>query len=144
IDAIARQAMVFQNCHTSDAPCLPSRTALYSGRFGIQSGVVGHGGTAAAPKIQGSGRAFDDSYVSEGLARRLQELRYHAAMISPSGHRHGAHWFYAGFNEIPHSGGGGMESAEEVWPSINRWLDAKASDDSWFLHVNFWDIHPPY
>lgn len=144
IDAIARQSMIFQNCHTSDAPCLPSRTALYSGRFGIQSGVVGHGGTAATPKVQGPGRNFSDSYVNQGLAHQLQKLGYHTAMISPFGQRHGAHWFYAGFNEIHNSGGGGMESAEQVWPSIEKWLGAKASDDSWFLHVNFWDIHAPY
>ena len=144
IDAIARQAMVFNNCHTSDAPCLPSRTAFYSGRFGIQSGVVGHGGTAASIKVEGPSRNFNDTYLTQGLAHQLQRLGYHTAMISPFGQRHSAHWFYAGFNEIHNSGGGGMESAEQVWPSIEKWLGAKASDDSWFLHVNFWDIHTPY
>ncbi len=144
IDVIARQAMIFHNCHTSDAPCLPSRTALYSGRFGIQSGVVGHGGTAANPKIEGSSRDFSDSFVNQGLARQLQKLGYHTAMISPFGQRHGAHWFYAGFNEVHNSGGGGMESAEEVWPSIASWLDRRGADDHWFLHVNFWGIHAPY
>jgi arylsulfatase A-like enzyme len=144
IDAIARQAMIFNGCHTSDAPCLPSRTALYSGRFGIHTGVVGHGGTAASPKNEGPRRDFSDSFVRQGLARQLQRLGLHTAMISPFGQRHGAHWFYAGFNEIHNSGGGGVESAGDVWPSIETWLDHKASADNWFLHVNFWDIHTPY
>ena len=46
IDAIARRGVRFSDCWASDAPCLPSRTALYSGRFGIHTGVVGHCGTA--------------------------------------------------------------------------------------------------
>lgn len=144
IDAIAREGMRFNNFHTSDAPCLPSRTAMYSGRFGIQTGVVGHGGTAASIKVEGPSRDFRDTYFSQGLAHQLQKLGYHTAMVSPFGQRHAAHWFYAGFNEIHNSGDNGMESAEQVWPYIDKWLNANAADDSWFLHVNFWDIHTPY
>src|SRR6187399_3010299 len=41
IDALARDGVRFEHVYCSDAPCLPSRTAFYSGRFGIQTGVVG-------------------------------------------------------------------------------------------------------
>ena len=47
LDAVARDGVRFIQCYTSNAPCLPSRAALISGRFGILNGVVGHGGTAA-------------------------------------------------------------------------------------------------
>ena len=144
IDAIAQEGVRFNECYTPDAPCLPSRTAFYSGRFGIQSGVVGHGGTTAQPRVQGKFRAFRDHFDEQGLARQLQKAGLHTAMISPFGQRHAAHWFYAGFNEIHNTGKGGMESAEEVWPVIEKWLDAKASGDNWYLHVNFWDPHTPY
>ena len=40
IDALAREGMIFRQCYTADAPCLPSRTALYSGRFGINRHTV--------------------------------------------------------------------------------------------------------
>ena len=50
IDELAATGLRCSNVYTSDAPCLPSRTALYSGRFGIHTGVVGHGATAAQPK----------------------------------------------------------------------------------------------
>ncbi len=33
IDALAADAIVFDNVHASDTPCLPSRTALLTGRF---------------------------------------------------------------------------------------------------------------
>jgi arylsulfatase A-like enzyme len=144
IDRIASQGVRFDNYYTPDAPCLPSRTAMYSGRFGIQTGVVGHGGSAAQPKVQGKLRAFRDVFDQQGLARQLQTLGFHTAMISPFGQRHAAHWFYAGFNEIHNTGRGGMESAEVVQPLVERWLDANAARDNWFLHVNYWDPHTPY
>lgn len=147
IDKLAAEGVRFNNYYTPDAPCLPSRTAMYSGRFGIQTGVVGHGGTAAQPKIEGPTRQFRDLFDEQGLARQLQDLGFHTAMISPFGQRHAAHWFYAGFHEIHNTGKGGMESAEEVWPVIDKWLkdnvDGKPKDN-WFLHINLWDPHTPY
>lgn len=144
IDRIASEGIRFNQCYAPDAPCLPSRTAFYSGRLGIQTGVVGHGGTAAQPKVEGKYRGFRDLFEMQGLARQLQHLGFHTAMISPFGQRHAAHWFYAGFNEIHNTGKGGMESAEEVWPVIDRWLTGNAAQDQWYLHVNFWDPHTPY
>ena len=144
IDALSAHAMKFRQCYASDAPCLPSRTAMYSGRFGIQTGVVGHGGTAANPKNEGTGRGFTDNFVEQGLAKQLQKLGLHTAMISPFGQRHAAHWFYAGFNEIHNTGQEGMESAEVVAPVVDRWMDANVAQDDWFLHINYWDPHTPY
>ena len=127
IDAIASEGMRFENVYCSDAPCLPSRTAFYSGRFGIQTGVVGHGGTAADPKVEGPTRGFRDLYQSDGLAGQLQRAGLHTAMISPFGQRHAAWHFYAGFNEIHNTGGGGMEDASEVTPVVEKWLTDHAS-----------------
>ncbi len=144
IDQLAREGLRCNNVYTCDAPCLPSRTAFYSGRFGIQTGVVGHGQTAAQPKVQGASRGFRDYFDESGLARQLQDAGLHTAMISPFGQRHAAHHFYAGFNEIHNTGKGGLESAEDVMPIATRWLDDHAARDNWYLHINFWDIHTPY
>lgn len=144
IDQIARDGVLFRRAYASDAPCLPSRTALYSGRFGIQTGVVGHGGTAAQPKVEGPSRDFRDTFDNQGLAHQLQSLGLHTAMISPFGQRHAAWHFYAGFNEIHNTGKHGMESAEVVQPVVDKWLAEHAASDHWFLHVNYWDPHTPY
>jgi len=56
IDRIAADGVRFDNYYVSDSPCLPSRTALFSGRFGIHNGVINHGGVAADPFIEGSPR----------------------------------------------------------------------------------------
>lgn len=149
IDQIAREGVLCTNVYTPDAPCLPSRTAFYSGRFGIQTGVVGHGGSAAQPKIQGEDRGFRDHFDDQGFARSLQKAGFHTAMISPFGQRHAAWHFYAGFNEIHNTGKGGMEAVNDVMPTIKTWFDDNVNPDknikdNWYLHINFWDIHTPY
>lgn len=144
IDAVAAEGMVFHKCYASDAPCMPSRTAFYSGRFGVQSGVVGHGGSAATPRSEGAERGFRDALGEQGLAAQMQKLGLHTAMISPFGQRHAAHWIYAGFNEVHNTGGMGEESADQIWPTLTRWLEHNSSRENWFLHVNLWDPHTPY
>ena len=145
IDEIAAQGTRLDGVYAADAPCLPSRTGLYSGRFGIQTGVVGHGGRAANPRVEpASLRGFRDSFARDGLAARLQRAGLHTAMVSPFGQRHAAHWFYAGFHEVHNTGKGGAEIVPDVQPTVETWLDRHGRDDDWFLHVNYWDIHTPY
>lgn len=143
IDRLAEESVLFEQTYTPDAPCLPSRTALYSGRFGIQTGVVGHGGTGGEPKVEGPSRNFRDQFDA-GLAGQLQGLGFHTTMISPFGQRHAAWHIYAGFNEVHNTGKGGMESAEEVQPIAEKWLAEHVGKDNWFLHLNYWDPHTPY
>ena len=52
IDSICEDGMRFENYHCSDAPCLPSRAALLTGRFGIHNGAVNHGGMAADLRLR--------------------------------------------------------------------------------------------
>jgi len=144
IDQLAREGLRMTNCYTPDAPCLPSRTAFYSGRFGIQTGVVGHGATASQPKIEGPTRGFRDAFDTYGFASRLQQAGFHTAMISPFGQRHAAWHFYAGFHEMHNTGKGGEESAEDVMPTVQKWFKDNARKDNWYLHVNLWDVHTPY
>lgn len=144
IDSLRADGIRMDNFYCSDAPCLPSRTAFYTGMFGIHSGVVGHGGTAADLRLDGRERGFRDRTERFSLPSRLQQAGFHTAQVSPFGQRHAARQFYAGFNEVHNTGRGGMESAEEVTPTVMKWLEDNASGENWFLHVNFWDPHTPY
>ena len=47
IDKVAEDSVRFTDVYCSDAPCLPSRAAMMTGRFGIHTGCVGHGGVNA-------------------------------------------------------------------------------------------------
>jgi|UniRef100_UPI0040496BEA choline-sulfatase len=145
IDRMAAQGVRFNGCHVSDAPCLPSRTALFSGRFGIHNGVVNHGGAAAELFNEGAERDFVSKLGQTNWMRCLHNAGLHTATISSFGERHSAWHWYAGFNEVHNNGCGGMENADEVEPLALDWV-AHQPDDSnnWFLHVNLWDPHTPY
>ncbi|MDE0237152.1 MAG: sulfatase-like hydrolase/transferase, partial [bacterium] len=64
IDALAAEGVRFSNVYASDVPCLPSRTALITGMFGIRNGVANHGGMAADLRPQGAERSFFSSIAA--------------------------------------------------------------------------------
>ena len=65
LDRVAREGLRFDRCYCSDAPCLPSRAALTTGRFGIHTGAVGHSGTNADRRLTGKTRGFSDPAEGE-------------------------------------------------------------------------------
>lgn len=144
IDQVAAEGVRFENCYVSDAPCLPSRTALFSGRFGFKTGVVGHGGTAADPVLDGPQRGFRDTFYATSWMSALRQAGYHTVTVSPFGERHAAWHWYAGFSEIFNPGQCGMERADEMAPYALDWIARNGARDNWFMHVNFWDPHTPY
>lgn len=144
MDRVAAEGVRFTNCYTSDAPCLPSRSALFSGRFGIHTGVVNHGGVASQPLIEGPGREFRDWFGRNAWPVRLRQAGYHTVAISPFGERHSAWHWHAGFNEVHNTGGGGGENADVIFDQADDWLQRRGEQDTWFMHLNFWDPHTAY
>jgi choline-sulfatase len=143
-DQIAEEGVRFNNYYCSDAPCLPSRAALISGRFGIHNGAVGHGGTAADRRLTGADRGFRDAVDQNNFNNVFRKAGMHTASISTFPERHSSWWFNAGFNETYNVGDGGMESGEKVLPVALDWIERKGAEDNWFLHLHLWDPHTPY
>lgn len=144
IDRIAAEGIRFDRCHASDTPCLPSRSALITGRFGIHNGVVSHGGTAADLLSEGPDRHFFAGLGRRSWAACMRWGGMKTATISSFPERHSAYHWLAGFREHHDSGFMGLESADLVTPNAINWLSANAKDDRWFLHVHYWDPHTPY
>jgi choline-sulfatase len=145
IDRVASQGVRFEEYYVSDAPCLPSRAALVSGRFGIHTGAVGHGGTAADFRAHGPERGFRDRLDTDSLWRIFRNQGLHTCSISPFAERHSLYPWLTGMNEVHnHVGKRGNESAEEVLPIALDWVERNASKEDWLLHVNLWDPHTPY
>lgn len=144
IDAVARQGLRFDNFYATDTPCLPSRTALFSGRFGTATGVVNHGGVRADIRVEGPGRGFRSRSTTETLAQRLRDAGLWTASISPFPHRHSAYQIWEGFHETVDTGRDGYERSHEVYPHVERWLRSHTEVKDWFLHINLWDPHTPY
>lgn len=144
VDAVAREGVRFDNVYCSDAPCLPSRSALFTGRCGIHTGVVDHAGIAADPFPDGPARGFRSRLGDTSWMMQLRRLGFWTAAVSPFAERHSAWWYCAGFSEILNTGKGGGEIADDVEPAVTDWLERHAAQDNWFLHVNLWDPHNPY
>jgi arylsulfatase A-like enzyme len=144
IDWIASQGVRFENCYAPDTPCLPARAALFLGRFGIHTGVVGHGGTAADPRLEGASRGFRQSRDEASWMDILREAGLKTVSISPYAERHSAWWFYRGFSEMHNPGQCGQERADQVAPLALDWIARHGQDDDWFLQINMWDPHTPY
>ena len=144
LDKVAAEGMVFENYYCSDAPCLPSRAALVTGRFGIHTGMVGHGGTAADKRLTGPIRDFVDQEDRSFLHYQFRNAGMYAASISTFPERHSSWWYNAGFNEMHNVGDGGMESGEKVLPVALDWLTRNKGRDNWYLHLHLWDPHTPY
>lgn len=144
IDALAETAVRFEGVHASDVPCLPSRTALLTGRFGIHNGVVNHGGTDADPVLDGAGRKFWSRLQFESFPSRLKNSGMTTVSVSSFAHRHSAFHWYAGFDETYNVGKFGLETADEVFAIASDWLRRRGSEEDWFLHVHMWDPHTPY
>ncbi|HWN68750.1 MAG TPA: sulfatase-like hydrolase/transferase, partial [Haliangium sp.] len=122
IDRIAAQGVRFDNMYISDAPCLPSRTALWSGRFGIHTGVINHGGASADMFPEGPSRGFGSRLNLTSWMRALRNAGFYTATVSPFAERHSAFHFYANFHEIHNPGRRGLERADEIEPIARDWL----------------------
>ena len=144
IDRLAADSVRLDNCYTSDLPCLPSRTAFFTGRLGTQSGVVSHSGTGAEPFSEGHARKLESALAANALTSSLRQAGLRCASISPFWDRHSAAHLASGFHEIYNPGRRGLERADEITPIALNWLAQNAKCDAWFLHVNFYDLHAPY
>jgi arylsulfatase A-like enzyme len=144
IDSVAQNALRLDNCFVPDAPCLPSRSALHHGRFGIHNGAINHGGRYADPYCEGATRGFRNTPPYMKLMQVIQKAGFHTATVSSFAGRHDAWWFLAGFNEVYDCGRGGMEIATDVtWRALD-FIDRNHTKDNWLLHFNIWDPHTPY
>ena len=142
LDRLAERGVVFDRYYASDSPCLPSRTALTSGQFGITNGVVGHYGEAARFRL-------DTGHGSERerplLGQHLQQHGHYTAAVSMFAERHRAYFFLGNFRESVRATN---ELADEKADEINEfafdWLRRHGQGDNWYLHLTYWDPHTDY
>ncbi|MFR8318642.1 MAG: sulfatase-like hydrolase/transferase [Catenibacillus sp.] len=97
IDSIARSSMRFDEYYCSDAPCLPSRAALFSGRFGIHNGISNHGGTAADMRLLGRERGMRDDRMEHRFSIFSGGREWHS--LSALRRTSSSFWFNAGFTK---------------------------------------------
>ncbi len=142
LQRVADRSVVFDRYYASDSPCLPSRTALTSGQFGITNGVIGHFGEAARFRLDAGHRPHPDRPL---LGQRLQEHGWYTAAVSMFAERHRAYFFHGNFREsIRATGRLNDEEAHEINAVAFDWLRRHADQDNWYLHLTYWEPHTDY
>lgn len=137
IDALAKDGVRFTQAFASNTPCMPSRAALFTGRFGVCNGVETHGERALQVKTPNE----------DALCFRLCRQGVETVGISSFG-RHPAPWYYQGFCQVIdpsfRSGGGHFQRfpGSEVNRAAREALAAWKGENL-FLHLHYWDPHGP-
>ena len=144
IDAVAEEGMRCENYYCCSSPCLPSRTAWSSGRFGIRNGVCSNH-TAGAKYSMRERHYGGPEPENECLMRQLRKHGYDTISFSNFADRHNAMWFMRGWSEF-HTPNlkGGYETAEEVNEPLMSWLKTNATRENYLVHINYWDVHRVY
>ena len=143
IDRLAAEGVRFENCFASDTPCMPSRTALITCRFGAKNGVVTHWGSGQWYREPGTNASPD--YERIMAPTHLSREGITTATVSIFAQRHLAyHWDGAFQESIQPAGRVGLQDEKYETNAALQWLDGNATDDDWLLHVNYWDVHHPY
>lgn len=168
IDAVAADGIRFSRAYVANSPCMPSRAAFLSGRYGIHNGVETHGprGTQLfSPATRPDWEALAEDYRTLP-AVFFHDRRYTAGISSFP--RHPAPWFARLWHEfrqpqepatpdtsaVPREDpepmglpGEGFQTprAEDV---ANLAIDVlegiDVTEEPFFLYAQFWDPHEPY
>lgn len=150
IAELADDGVIFDRAYVAASPCMPSRAAALTSRYGINNGVVTHGSR---------GRTLNDPWIWDGWSGNRSEWwtlpeacfheRIHTGAVS-SFPRHPSHWFYHLWHEFyqpqePTGAGEHFQTprAETVADLAAAFLDDHG-DESFFLYAQFWDPHTPY
>jgi arylsulfatase len=130
LDRIAGEGALFTQCYASDIPTQPSHTAIFTGRYGVNTGIVSH---------------FHPS------AQLDQQIPWLPSIFQASGRPTGAvdhlfamkDWFVRGYDDYMPPPGRSRSPGSVINEIAFPWLDKRRNDD-FFLFLHFWDSHIPY
>ena len=162
IDDLIADGVAFTRGYVANSPCMPSRAALTSGRYGIANGIETHGSQSQLVDRPENRTDWAGSWTENEPDRpwwTLPELCFQNRIRTigvSSFPRHPAPWFYHVWHEFHQP----QEPAEEMtteWGHVSfqtpraetvtdRAIDALAGNDGeqFFLYAQYWDPHAPY
>ncbi len=130
LDRIAAEGASFTRAFATDIPTTPSHTALFTGRFGVDNGIVSH------------------FYPRSQLA---EDVPWLPTMFHHAGYRTGAvdhlfamkDWFIRGYDDYMAPPGRSRSPGVIINNLAFPWLTDHADQDL-FLFLHYWDAHIPY
>jgi arylsulfatase A-like enzyme len=130
LDQIAAESALFTNAFATDIPTQPSHTALFTGRYGIATGIVSHFHAPAMldPRVGWMPSIFQEAGCRTGAVDHLFVMK---------------DWFVRGYDDYIVPPGRSRSSAAEINELAFPWLTEHAQED-FFLFLHYWDAHIPY
>jgi len=130
LDRIASEGALFSQAYSSDIPTQPSHTALFTGQFGVSTGIVSH---------------FHPDALLEGDTRWLPTLmRRRGFATGAVDHLFAMKgWFKRGYHDYMPPPGRSRSPGSEINDIAFPWISEHADED-FFLFLHFWDAHIPY
>jgi arylsulfatase A-like enzyme len=130
LDRIASEGALFSQAFASDIPTQPSHTAVFTGRFGVNTGIVSHFHPAA--------------YLEEDEVWLPSLLRHHGFTTGAVDHLFAMKdWFIRGYDDYLPPPGRSRSPGSVINEIGMPWITEHA-DESFFLFLHFWDAHIPY
>lgn len=130
LDELASRSALFTNAFASDIPTQPSHTSVFTGRYGINTGIVSH---FHPPAMLSEEPAWLPS-IFQSLGHRTGAVDHLFAMKE---------WFIRGYEDYMVPPGRSRSPASVVNELCFPWL-AEHGDKDFFLFLHYWDAHIPY
>ena len=167
LDRLAREGARFTNMYAADTPCVPARASIFTGRWGIKTGLLTHGERSQSIGDYGRPEGELDTKPWE------QDASLHGTDVSPgwqpraagagipcnptgrvrfpylpavSTFADQAPWFRTGWETYYRPQWHRTHShvhAPEITSHALNWLQDHAQED-FFLYVHYWDPHQSY
>ena len=130
LDRIASEGALFRETYATDIPTQPSHTAIFTGQFGINTGIVSH---------------FHPS------AQLDPETLWLPSLMRKQGYTTGAvdhlfamkDWFIRGYDDYMPPPGRSRSPGSVINEIGLKWI-SEHKDEDFFLFLHFWDAHIPY
>ena len=149
LDRMAREGVLFENCFVNGPVCVPSRKSVFSGRYPHEHGSLTNQGR---PFLSWSGnmceyfqrRGYKTGWVGKNHTYERSELKNldYASIRDREPFR-----AYNG-TVPPHWHTDVYWPEQDCYPQVNsdQAIDfiRQSKDDPFFLHVSYFDPHPPY
>ena len=130
LDRIASEGALFTNAFASDIPTQPSHTAIFTGQFGVNTGIVSHFHPPARldADISWLPSIFQKSAYATGAVDHLFAMK---------------DWFMRGYTDYMPPPGRSRSPGSVIVDIGTQWLDEHHKEE-FFLFLHFWDAHIPY
>lgn len=130
LERLARSGAVFSRAFANDIPTQPSHTSVFTGRYGISTGIVSHFHPPAM---------LDESVpwlpsLMQGRGARTGAVDHLFSMKA---------WFIRGYDDYIAPPGRSRSPGAVINELGFPWLEQHAGEH-FFMFLHFWDAHIPY